>query len=81
MKGLGRPLAANHRILPGYRLSLGFTLLYLTVLVAIPLAACLAKVSSLSEDEQPGFATTARDSWRRRRMAAESCRGFSRRRG
>src|ERR1700728_3775497 len=48
MNGLGRPLAVNHRILPGYRLSLGFTLLYLTVLVGIPLAACLAKVSSLT---------------------------------
>ncbi len=50
MNGLGRPLAVN-RILPGYRLSLGFTLAYLTVLVATPLAACLAKVSSLSAHE------------------------------
>jgi sulfate transport system permease protein len=38
----------NRRILPGYRLSITFTLLYLSVLVAIPLAACLITVSSLS---------------------------------
>src|SRR5579872_3915854 len=39
---------ANRRILPGFRLSLGFTLLYLSVLVLIPLAACFWKASSLS---------------------------------
>ncbi len=33
MKAFGRPLAASHRILPGFRLSLGYTLVYLTVLV------------------------------------------------
>ncbi len=38
----------NRRILPGYRLSLSFTLLYLSVLVIIPLAACLITVGSLS---------------------------------
>ncbi len=38
----------NRRILPGYRLSLSFTLLYLSVLVIIPLAACLITVTSLS---------------------------------
>jgi sulfate/thiosulfate transport system permease protein len=41
----------NRRILPGYRLSLSFTLLYLSVLVAIPLAACLIKAASLSWSE------------------------------
>src|SRR6202042_3642406 len=51
MNGLGRPLAPNHRILPGFRLSLGFTLAYLTVMVAVPLAACLAKVSSLTASQ------------------------------
>ncbi len=60
MNGLGRPLAVNHRILPGYRLSLGFTLLYLTVLVAIPLAACLAKVSSLTPAQFLGAVWTER---------------------
>jgi sulfate/thiosulfate transport system permease protein len=48
MNDLGQPMAASHRILPGFRLSLGYTLAYLTVLLAIPLAACLAKVSSLT---------------------------------
>jgi sulfate transport system permease protein len=48
MNNLGQPLAATHRILPGFRLSLSYTLVYLTVLLAIPLAACLAKVSSLT---------------------------------
>ncbi len=38
----------NRRILPGYRLSINFTLLYLSVLVVIPLIACLVTVSSLS---------------------------------
>jgi sulfate transport system permease protein len=47
----GHPLAASHRILPGFRLSLGYTLAYLTVLLAIPLAACLAKVSSLTASQ------------------------------
>jgi len=38
----------NRRILPGYRASLGFTLIYLSVLVVIPLAACLITAGSLS---------------------------------
>src|SRR5437016_4984484 len=38
----------NHRILPGYRLSLGYTLFYLSFLVFIPLTACFLKASSLS---------------------------------
>src|SRR5262249_48277748 len=38
----------NRRILPGFRLSLGVTLLYLTVLVAVPLAAVFASAASLS---------------------------------
>ena len=40
--------AANRRILPGFRLSLSFTLLYLGILVLIPLTACFWKASSLS---------------------------------
>jgi sulfate transport system permease protein len=51
MNDLGQPMAASHRILPGFRLSLGYTLAYLTVLLAIPLAACLAKVSSLTASQ------------------------------
>lgn len=36
------------RVLPGFRLSLGFTLGYLGLLLIVPLAACLAKVVSLT---------------------------------
>src|SRR5262245_60804510 len=41
----------NRRILPGYHLSLSFTLMYLTVLVLIPLAACLITAGSLSWEQ------------------------------
>jgi sulfate transport system permease protein len=44
-------LEANRRVLPGFRLSLGFTLSYLSLLVLIPLAACFLKASALSLDE------------------------------
>jgi sulfate transport system permease protein len=39
---------AHSRILPGFRMSLGFTVFYLSLLVLVPLAACLLKASSLS---------------------------------
>lgn len=41
----------NRRILPGYRLSISFTLLYLSVIVLIPLGACLITAASLSWSE------------------------------
>jgi sulfate transport system permease protein len=41
----------NRRILPGYQLSLSFTLMYLSVLVLIPLAACLFTAGSLSWEQ------------------------------
>src|SRR5262249_7018006 len=41
-------MASANRVLPGFRLSLSYTLLYLTLLVLLPLAACLAKASSLT---------------------------------
>jgi sulfate transport system permease protein len=40
----------NRRILPGFGLSLGFTLGYLTLLVLIPLAACFVKAASVPFD-------------------------------
>jgi len=43
--------AANRRILPGFRLSLSFTLVYLSVLVMIPLAACFLKALTLSPQQ------------------------------
>src|SRR5437868_1395275 len=42
---------ANQRVLPGYRLSLSFTLLYLGVLVIIPLGAVLVTAGSLSWEQ------------------------------
>ncbi len=41
----------NRRVLPGFHLSLGFATAYLTVMVLIPLAACLAKAMSLSREQ------------------------------
>src|ERR1700692_4218716 len=38
----------NRRVLPGFSLTLGYTVFYLSVLVLIPLAACILKASSLS---------------------------------
>ncbi len=38
----------NRRVLPGFGMSLGYTLLYLTLLVLIPLGACALKAASLS---------------------------------
>ena len=40
--------AASRRILPGFRMSLSFTLGYLLLLVLVPLVACVWKASSLS---------------------------------
>ncbi|MGD9645957.1 MAG: sulfate ABC transporter permease subunit CysT [Pirellulales bacterium] len=41
----------SRRVLPGFKLSLGFTLAYLTVMVVIPLAACVAKAATLTPSE------------------------------
>jgi sulfate/thiosulfate transport system permease protein len=43
--------AVNRRVLPGFSLSLGYTLFYLSVLVLLPLAACFLKAASLSLDQ------------------------------
>ncbi len=48
------------RTLPGFRLSLGFTLMYLTLLVVIPLGACFVKAFSLSPSEFVAAAWTER---------------------
>lgn len=42
---------ATHRALPGFSLSLGFSVFYLSVLVLIPLAACFGKAATLSLDQ------------------------------
>lgn len=41
----------SRRVLPGFGLSLSVTLVYLTVLLLIPLAACIAKAFTLTFDE------------------------------
>jgi len=41
----------NRRVLPGFRLSLGYTLVYLSLLVVIPLSACFFKAASLGLDD------------------------------
>jgi sulfate transport system permease protein len=43
--------AVNRRVLPGFSLSLGYSVFYLSVLVLIPLGACFLKAASLSASE------------------------------
>jgi sulfate transport system permease protein len=43
--------AVNRGILPGFSLSLGYTVTYLSLLVLIPLAACFVKAASLSPEQ------------------------------
>ena len=51
---------ASHRILPGFRLSLSFTLMYLSLLVLIPLMALFTKASSLTGQQFINAAWTER---------------------
>lgn len=46
--------------LPGFRISLGFTLVYLTLLVLVPLGACAFKASTLSAGQFWAAASTER---------------------
>jgi len=41
----------NRRVLPGFGLSLGYTMLYLSLVVAVPIAAGVLKASQLSLDD------------------------------
>lgn len=41
----------SRRVLPGFKVTLGFTLIYLGVLLVIPLIACIVKATSLSPNE------------------------------
>jgi sulfate transport system permease protein len=52
--------AASRRVLPGFGLSLGFTLVYLSLIVLIPLAAVLIKSTSLSWPQFWGIVTSPR---------------------
>jgi len=42
--------SVNRQVLPGFALSLGYSVFYLSVLVLIPIAACFLKASTLSFD-------------------------------
>jgi sulfate transport system permease protein len=50
----------NQRVLPGFRLSLGFTFLYLTVLVVVPLTAVVVTALGLTWEEFVAAAWTPR---------------------
>jgi sulfate transport system permease protein len=43
--------SVNRRVLPGFSLSLGYTVFYLSVLVLLPIAACFIRAGSLSLDQ------------------------------
>jgi sulfate transport system permease protein len=44
-------VAASSKILPGFRLTIGFTLAYLGVLVLVPMAACVVRAADLPVTE------------------------------
>jgi sulfate/thiosulfate transport system permease protein len=50
----------NRRVLPGFSLSLGYTVFYLSLLVLVPIAACFIKASSLTFEEFWGAVWTER---------------------
>jgi sulfate transport system permease protein len=50
----------NRRVLPGFSLSLGYTVFYLTVLVLVPIVACISKASTLTFDQFWGAVWTER---------------------
>jgi sulfate transport system permease protein len=52
--------AVNRRALPGFSLSLGYSVFYLSLLVLIPLAACFLKAGELSWTEFVGAVWTER---------------------
>ena len=41
----------HRNILPGFRLSIGVTLFYMTLLVLVPLVACAVRASAVSWDQ------------------------------
>ena len=57
-------MSARRRVLPGFSLSLGYTMFYLSVLVLLPIVACVSKAASL------GFAAFRAAVWTERTRAA-----------
>jgi sulfate transport system permease protein len=52
--------SVNRRVLPGFSLSLGYTVFYLSVLVLVPITACFVRAGSLSLHEFWGAVWTER---------------------
>jgi sulfate/thiosulfate transport system permease protein len=52
--------SVDRRVLPGFSLTLGYTVFYLSLLVLLPIAACFVKAGSLSFDEFWGAVWTQR---------------------
>ena len=50
----------NRRVLPGFSLSLGYTVFYLTVLVLVPIVACFSRAATLTFDQFWGAVWTER---------------------
>lgn len=55
-----RVLLKRHSVLPGFNLALGFTTVYLSLLVLLPLAGLFLKAASLSAEEFWGLVTAPR---------------------
>jgi sulfate/thiosulfate transport system permease protein len=54
------PMSRKRRVLPGFGITMGFTLLYLSLVVLIPLSTVLLKTATLSWSEFWGTVTAAR---------------------
>jgi sulfate transport system permease protein len=52
--------SVNRKVLPGFSLTLGYTVFYLSLLVLLPIVACFVKAGSLSFDEFWGAVWTER---------------------
>jgi sulfate/thiosulfate transport system permease protein len=55
-----KPKSKRRRVLPGFGITMGFTLLYLSLIVLIPLSTVLMKTAALSWSEFWGTVTSAR---------------------
>jgi sulfate/thiosulfate transport system permease protein len=53
-------MSRKHRVLPGFGITMGFTLLYLSLIVLIPLSTVWLKTATLSWSEFWGIVTSAR---------------------
>ena len=68
------PAHTPRRILPGFNLSLGFTLVYLSLIVLIPLSATFLKSADLSLAEFWALVTSPRVLASYRKIGRASCR-------